>query len=87
MGISVKRRETVEVVRQLAEAKHIGLTDAIHQAAERELESLGVVASRSEQRAAELEAWLKEVDARPRKDPRPWREIEAEMYDDFGNPK
>ena len=87
MGISVKRAETVEMVRRLADAKHISLTDAIHQAAERELQAMGVSSSRQERRAAELADWLKEVDARPRIDSRPWREIEAEMYDDFGNPR
>ena len=87
MGISVKRKETVEVVRRLAEAKQISLTDAIHQAAERELEAIGGVTSPLERRRADLAEWLREVDARPRRDTRPWREIEAEMYDDLGNPK
>ena len=84
MGISIKRRDTVEVIRRLAEAKHISLTDAIHQAAERELEALGVAPTRSEQRAAEVADWLRALDARPRRDQRSWREIEADLYDKDG---
>lgn len=87
MGISIKRRDTVEVIRRLAEAKHISLTDAIHQAAERELEAIGVAPTRAEQRTAEVADWLRALDARPRRDDRPWREIEAELYDKDGQPR
>lgn len=85
MGINIKRADTVDVVRQLAEVTGLSLTDAIHAAAVGELRNRGHHPKLSLQRRAEIDAWLREVDARPRTDARTLKEIEAEMYDDNGN--
>lgn len=86
MGISIKRRDTVEVVRQLAQARDISLTDAIHDAAVKALRDIGVQPVSQARRIADMEAWFRELDARPRTG-KTMKEIEDEMYDEWGSPR
>lgn len=86
MGLSIKRKDTVEAVRRLAEARRVSLTEAVHEAVERQLKEVAPKPAVSEERWEEIRAWLAEVDARPRSG-LTMEEIEAEMYDEWGNPR
>lgn len=86
MGLSIKRADTVRTARAVAERMGVSVTEAIDQSLNakwRELTS----EERLQARRRDLEEWLKEVDARPRSNHRTLKEIEAEMYDEWGNPR
>jgi hypothetical protein len=85
MGLSIKRVETERKARAVAERMGVGVTEAIDRALDDKWREL-TGGERQEARRREIEAWLREVDARPRSDHRTLKEIEAEMYDDWGNP-
>jgi antitoxin VapB len=87
MGISIKREETEHLARQLAEVTGESLTDAIHNALAEQLRRLKTKPVVSAKRRTDLEAFLKEVRARPRLNDLTYAEIDADMYDEWGNPK
>jgi len=84
VGLSIKRAETEQLARQVAGATGVSLTDAIHNALSEKLRALGLKPETESQRRSELEAWFRELDARPRLSNKTLAEIEAEMYDDDG---
>jgi antitoxin VapB len=84
MGLSIKRAETEQLARQVAGVTGVSLTDAIHNALSDKLRALGYEPETEAQRKAEMEAWFRELDARPRISQMTLAEIEAEMYDDEG---
>ncbi len=84
MGLSIKRAETEQLARQVAGATGVSLTDAIHNALSEKLRALGLTPETPVQRRADIQAWLREVDARPRPSNKTLAEIEAEIYDDQG---
>lgn len=85
MGISIKRAETEQLARQVAEATGVSLTDAIHNALADTLKALGREPEISDERQREIAAFFAELDAMPRND-LTREEIEAEMYGEFGEP-
>lgn len=85
MGLSIKRMETEQLARQVAGATGLSLTDAIHNALSEKLVALGLMPETPAQRLADIQAWLREVDARPRFSNQTLAEIEAEMYDENGD--
>ncbi|HWW27872.1 MAG TPA: type II toxin-antitoxin system VapB family antitoxin [Caulobacter sp.] len=85
MGLSIKRMETEQLARQVASATGVSLTDAIHNALSEKLVALGLTPETPAQRLADIQAWLREVDARPRFSNQTLAEIEAEMYDENGD--
>lgn len=87
MGISIKRAETEALARQVAEATGVSLTDAIHNALADTLKTLGLEPQAQTDRRVEIEAWLREVDARLRISDKTAAEIDAEMYDEQGLPR
>ncbi len=87
MGISIKRAETEALARQVAEATGVSLTDAIHNALLETLQALGREPETQLARRLEIEAWLREVDARPRISDKTAAEIDTEMYDEQGLPR
>lgn len=87
MGISIKRTETEALARQVAEATGVSLTDAIHNALADTLKALGLEPQAQTDRRAEIDAWLREVDARPRLSDKTAAEIDAGMYDEQGLPR
>ncbi len=87
MGLSIKRVETEHLARQVAGATGVSLTDAIHNALSEKLVALGLTPETPAQRLADIRAWLREVDARPRLSTKTLAEIDAEMYDEDGQPK
>jgi antitoxin VapB len=87
MGLSIKRVETEQLARQVAGATGVSLTDAIHNALSEKRVALGLTAETPAQRLADIKAWLREVDARPRLSNKTLVEIEAEMYDEDGQPR
>jgi antitoxin VapB len=84
MGLSIKRVETEQLARQVAGVTGVSLTDAIHNALSDKLQALGLKPETKAQRRVELQAWFRELDARPRLSNKTLAEIEAEMYDDNG---
>ena len=86
MGISIKRADTERLAREVAAATGESLTEAIHQALAEKVSRLSAAYPLSDAEEAEKRAFFAELDARPRLDPRDWREIEAEMYDEHGQP-
>ncbi|MBC7667570.1 MAG: type II toxin-antitoxin system VapB family antitoxin [Gemmatimonadaceae bacterium] len=86
MGISIKRVETEELARQVAVITGESLTEAIHQALVEKVARLSTPYALSAAEEAAKLAFFAELDARPILDPRDWREIEAELYDENGQP-
>jgi antitoxin VapB len=84
MGLSIKRVETEQLARQVAGATGVSLTDAIHNALSEKLRALGLKPATPAQRKADIQAWLRELDARPRLSNKTLAEIEAEIYDEQG---
>ncbi|MGR4865216.1 type II toxin-antitoxin system VapB family antitoxin [Caulobacter sp. LARHSG274] len=84
MGLSIKRAETEQLARQVAGATGLSLTDAIHNALSEKLRALGLKPETPSQRKADIQAWLRELDARPRLSNKTLAEIEAEIYDEQG---
>jgi antitoxin VapB len=84
MGLSIKRAETEQLARQVAGVTGLSLTDAIHDALSEKLRALGHEPETEARRRAEIQAWLRELDARPRLSRKTLAEIEGEMYDDNG---
>lgn len=87
MGLSIKNAETEAAIRQLAALTGESLTDAVHESVVARLGRLGRRAVSADQRRAVRDAFFTELDSRKILDPRPWREIEAEMYDENGAPR
>jgi antitoxin VapB len=86
MGISIKRAETEALARQVADITGESLTEAIHQALVEKVARLSEPFALSDAEEAAKQAFFAELDARPVLDPRNWREIEAELYDEHGQP-
>ncbi len=86
MGISIKRETTEALAREVARRKGESLTDAIHHALEGELKRLGHAVPSPEQMRASVEAYFAERDARGPGNGKSLREIEEDMYGDFGQP-
>ena len=86
MGISIKRAETEALARQFAAVTGESLTEAIHQALVEKVVRLSEPYALSDAEEAAKQAFFAELDARPVLDPRDWREIEDELYDEHGQP-
>jgi hypothetical protein len=86
MGISIKREETERLAREVARLKGEGLTDAIHHALESELARLDKARKTPEQVDAKLRALFAELDALGPGNGKSLKEIEDEMYGEFGEP-
>jgi antitoxin VapB len=93
MSINIKRPETVELVRKLAELRGEGLTQTIHEVLSAAYERAATDAAKLEaatkaERLAKMLASVAEIQARVSKykiiDPRPWKEI---LYDEDGLPQ
>ena len=97
MSINIKRPETVELVRKLAELRGEGLTQTIHAVLSSTYERAAADAARLQalQKAEKLEcmnAAVAEIQAKVKAgmgalgpiDPRPWKEI---LYDEDGLPQ
>jgi hypothetical protein len=84
-GLNIKRKETVERIRRVAQAKGVSMTDAVDAAIRREEEALDDEIAR---RRAKAEAYLAELDARmPKRKFRTDKELDAELYDEHGLPR
>lgn len=96
MSINIKRPETVELVRKLAQLRGEGLTQTIHEVLNSAYERAGADAARvnaanEAERILKMRAGVAEIQARVKKysgtlgpiDPRPWKEI---LYDVDGLP-
>jgi len=86
MGISIKRADTEALAREVASVTGESLTQAIHQALVEKIARLSQPYRLSDAEQAAKQAFFAELDARPVLDPRDWREIEAELYDEHGQP-
>ena len=86
MGISIKRDETEQLAREVAKLKGESLTDAIHHALENELSRLEHSRKTPEQIQAELAELFAKIDARGPGNGKSLKEIEDEMYGEFGEP-
>ena len=86
MGISIKRAETEALARQVAAITGESLTEAIHQALVEKVVRLSKPYALTDAEEAAKQAFFAELDARPILDPRDWRAIEAELYDEHGQP-
>jgi hypothetical protein len=86
MGISIKREDTEKLAREVAKLKGESLTDAIHHALEGELARLGRAKKTPEQIDAELQALFARLDALGPGNGKSLREIEEDMYGEFGEP-
>jgi hypothetical protein len=86
MGISIKRDETEKLAREVAKLKGESLTDAIHHALESELARLEQNRKSPEQILAELAPFFAELDALGPGIGKTLKEIEEEMYGEFGEP-
>jgi hypothetical protein len=96
MSINIKRPETVELVRKLAQLRGEGLTQTIHEVLstvyERAASDMAKIEEQDrEERIAKMRAGVAEIQARVKAysgttgpvDPRPWKEI---LYDEDGLP-
>jgi len=86
VGISIKREETERLAREVAKLKGESLTDAIHHALENELSRLEGGQKTREQILADLEPFFAKLDALGPGNGKSLREIEEEMYGEFGEP-
>jgi antitoxin VapB len=86
MGISIKREETERLAREVARLKGESLTDAIHHALESELALLNRARKTPEQILAELQPFFARLDALGPGNGKSLKEIEDEMYGEFGEP-
>jgi hypothetical protein len=86
VGISIKRDETEKLAREVAKLKGESLTDAIHHALESELVRLEKARKTPEQIQAELADLFARIDARGPGNGKSLKEIEEEMYGEFGEP-
>ena len=86
MGISIKRAETEALARQVAAVTGESLTEAIHQALVEKVARLSELYALSDAEEAAKQAFFAELSARTVLDPKDWREIEAELYDEHGQP-
>jgi hypothetical protein len=86
MGISIKREETEKLAREVAKLKGESLTDAIHHALEGELARLEKARKSPEQIKAELDVLFAKLDALGPGNGKSLKEIEEEMYGEFGEP-
>jgi hypothetical protein len=86
MGISIKRDDTERLARELAKLKGETLTDAIHHALEAELARLEAARKTPEQILADLQPFFARLDALGPGNGKSLREIEDEMYGEFGEP-
>ena len=85
MGISIKRADTDDLIRKVATATGQSLTETIHQAIAEKASRLEPDGHAHTRRKAERAAFFAELDARPRSG-RTRKEIEGEMYGEFGEP-
>ena len=87
MGLNIKNAEAEAEIRGLAAEMGVGLTEAVISAVKdaraRRAETAEAAKAERLRRVYEI---LAEFDAIPDIDPRPWREIEDEMYDEGGAP-
>jgi hypothetical protein len=87
VGLNIKNAEAEAEIRGLAKEMGVGLTEAVLAAVKaaraRRAES---AAAETEERLREAYSVLAEIDALADVDPRPWRDIEADMYDEGGAP-
>ncbi len=86
MGISIKREETEKLAREVARLKNESLTDAIHHALQAELARLEQNRKTPEQTRAKLDALFARLDALGAGNGKSLKEIEDEMYGEFGEP-
>lgn len=93
MSINIKRPETVELVRKLAQLRGEGLTQTIHEVLSSAYERAAGDAAQLEamnraERIAKMREGVAALQARVATyivvDPRPWKEI---LYDDNGLPQ
>jgi len=79
MGLFIRDNTVRDMAKQLAEARHTTVTEAVRQALEREL--MDIERDLKERDRRIRESWAR-VDVMPR------REYgDEDMYDEFGNPK
>ena len=81
MGLNIKNEEVVSLVRRLARARHVDMTEAVRQAVEHEL---AAQAERVNARLRRMRAIEDRVSAMPVRDARSLEEI---LYDEYGLPK
>ena len=86
MGISIKRDETEKLAREVARLKGESLTDAIHHALEAELARLERTRKSPEQILQELAPFFARLDALGPGNGKSLKDIEDEMYGEFGEP-
>jgi hypothetical protein len=94
MSINIKRPETVELVRKLAQLRGEGLTQTVHfvlgEAYERAAaDAAALKAAEKAKKMAKMLVAVAEIQARVKAeykviDPRPWKEI---LYDEDGLPQ
>jgi antitoxin VapB len=81
MSLNIKNTEVVGLIRRLARARNVDMTEAVRQAVERELED---DSARKEARRRRLRAIEERVARMPELDGRSLEEI---LYDESGLPK
>jgi hypothetical protein len=86
MGISIKRDDTERLAREVARLRGVSLTDAIHHALEKELAGLEAARKTPEQMLADLQPFFAKLDALGPGNGKSLKEIEEEMYGEFGEP-
>jgi hypothetical protein len=86
VGISIKRDETERLAREVAKLKGESLTDAIHHALENELARLEGGKKTREQILVELAPFFAKMEALGPGNGKSLKEIEEEMYGEFGEP-
>ena len=87
MGLNIKNPDTEAAIRELAVKRGVGLTVAVDQAVREALSRQEEArAALIDERRRKIVEIVERVAARTDLDPRPWRAIEAEMYDENGLP-
>lgn len=86
MGISIKRDDTERLAREVAKLKGESLTDAIHHALESELARLEQTRKSPERIREELDVLFAKLDALGPGNGKSLKQIEEEMYGEFGEP-
>jgi hypothetical protein len=86
MGISIKREDTERLAREVAKLKGESLADAIHHALEGELVRLEATRKTPAQILADLQPFFARLDALGPGNGKSLKEIEDEMYGEFGEP-
>ena len=86
MGISIKRHDTERLAREVATRRGEGLTEAIHHALREELSRLDHARKTPGQIDEELTKLFIKLDALGPGNGKSLKDIEADMYGEFGEP-